>query len=89
MPGTTHPRRAIHLKRVKAAQQQLEKFSDLIGRPVVYRGAGKRELYPERIGCACRVVQISETDHICPLILEFKDSFRGIAEAEWLAEVIR
>lgn len=88
MPGITHPRRSIHTKRIAAANARELRFSDLIGKPLVYRGPGRRkDLYPERVGFECRVVLVSETDEIAPLIVEFRDSFRGIAEREWLAGV--
>ena len=89
MVGITHPKREIHLRNVAAAEARLELLGGLVDVPMVYLGTDRSDLYPERVGCSCRVVLVSETDHICPLVIEFQDSFRGIAEPEWLAERIQ
>lgn len=86
MPGVSTPRHDVYLRQVAAADERQRLLGGLVDVPLVYRGPDRHDLYPERVGCACRVVLVSESDHICPLILEFRDGFRAIAEPEWLAE---
>lgn len=52
---------------------------------VTRRTCGETELYPERIGCGCRVVSLNETEEHCPLVVEWTNGQRGIVEPGWLA----
>jgi hypothetical protein len=58
----------------------------------VYVRKSKRELgisrlYPERVGNRCRIVGLNPHEEHCPLVVEWPEGQRGIAEPEWLMEV--
>ncbi len=88
MSGLPELRHDVYLRRRHTVTTRQQLLGGLVGEPVVYMGPERRPLYPERIGCSCRVVLVSETDHICPLIVEFPDGFRGIAEPSDLMEQV-
>lgn len=69
-----------------------EELSDLVGQQFTFAGCepGDPEpLYSRRVGQPCVVVGFSEDRVRCPLVVQFPDSFRGIAEREWLREIRR
>lgn len=52
------------------------------------RELGVSLLYPERVGQRCRIVGMNPHEERCPLVLEWPDGQRGIAEPRWLMEVV-
>lgn len=89
MSGPQEIRHDVYLRRRTEASERQRLLGGLVDMPVVYLGPDRRNLYPERVGCRCRVVMVSETDHICPLVIEFPDGYRGIAEPEWLTDGVQ
>lgn len=92
--SATVPRHDVVLKHAAAARRRLELMADLVGMDAIFVGeqtpAGTLaagQLYPERVGCGCRVVSVNETEERCPLVVEWDSGQRGIAEPEWLTEV--
>lgn len=92
--SATVPRHDVVLKHRAAAQERLALMAELVGMDAVFVGEqvpggslAAGQLYPERIGCGCRVVSLNETEEHCPLVVEFGEGQRGIAEPEWLMEV--
>lgn len=56
-------------------------------RKATKRELGVSRLYPERVGQRCRIVGMNPHEENCPLVLEWPDGHRGIAEPRWLMEV--
>lgn len=84
-------RREVHSRRTAAFEACRLLLRGLVGLKVVYVGQadGKPRcgcLYPERIGSACRIVEANLYATHCPLVVEFRDGQRGIAEPDWLME---
>lgn len=67
-------------------------LSGMVGREFLYHGPDDfdreaRRLYPERVGRRCVVMSVTYERVRAPLIIEWPDGFRGIAEASWLVGV--
>ena len=45
------------------------------------------ELYPRRIGQRCAVIFYNRDEAHAPLVVQWRDGARGIAEPEWLREI--
>ena len=87
-------RREVHSRRIAAFETRRAMLEGLVGLEVVYGGqttaAGipkRGELYPERIAYRCRIVEANFHVGHCPLVIEFRDGWRGIAEPDWLMEI--
>ena len=66
-------------------------LSGYVGHRFIFTGPAALDtrfsrLYPERVGRACVCIAISEERGRCPLIVEWADGFKGIAEPSWLRE---
>lgn len=90
----TEVRREVHSRRTAAYEARRAMLEGLVGLEVVCVGETTREgepkhgeLYPERIGSRCRIVEANYHAGHCPLVIEFRDGGRGIAEPDWLMEI--
>lgn len=90
----TEVRREVHSRRTAAFEARRLLLEGLVGLEVVYVGqttdAGVPRrgcLYPERIGYRCQIVEANFHAGHCPLVIEFRDGDRGIAEPDWLMEI--
>lgn len=84
-------RREVLSRRATSSRDLKRVLEGLIDLALVYVGEMRPDgrpargcLYPERVGCACRVIGVNEHAAGCPLVIEFASGFRGIAEPSWL-----
>ncbi|HAM58566.1 MAG TPA: hypothetical protein DCQ64_25405 [Candidatus Rokubacteria bacterium] len=91
--SVTVPRHDVVMTHKAEAARRLVRLSRWVGTGAVFVGEqasgspATAPLYPERIGCGCRVVSLNETEERCPLVVEWGSRQRGICEPEWLMEV--
>lgn len=81
--SATVPRHEVVVKRTKAAKARAQRFAPYLGQTYTLAST----LYPRRRNQRCTVVSANYAEDRAPLVVQWPDGARGIADPEQLTPV--